>query len=151
MMLIELFHQLCDTIDMINSTFIFPMIFIVFNCLVSNMFSCFNIIWTFTKDFENFDHLILNEIPFLFFIYFLQSICAYSSCSMSSEATETSTIVIKAMSNPKCDRSSQELFKNFLIQHQCRNLKLQTCFFTLNWKLLLTVSFHECIQKILII
>lgn len=140
--LTELFHQLCDMIDLINDSFTFPLNFIFFDYFISNMLSCFNIFWEYKRNSDLF-YVIVNEATYVIFNYCLQSLCVHASCTLSNEASETSTIVAKVMNSRNFDKSSRKLLKSFLAQHQCRNFKLQTCFFTLNWKLLLTVSFSN--------
>jgi 7tm Chemosensory receptor len=140
--LTKLFHQLCDMIDMINASFIFPLNFIFFNFFISNILSCFNIFWEYKKE-SDLLYVIANEGSYFVFNYCIQSLCVHASCTLTNEATETSTIVAKITNNQSFDKSSRKLLKSFLTQHQSRNFKLQTCFFTLNWKLILSVSFSS--------
>jgi hypothetical protein len=128
---------------MINASLTFPFTFIFFNFFIANMLSCWGIVWTYKKEFEKLFSVVATEATYVVFNLFLQSLCAHASCTLTNEATETSTIVAKIMNNQSFDKSSRKLLKSFLTQHQSRNFKLQTCFFTLNWKLLLTVSFSS--------
>lgn len=138
---VDVFHNLCDLIHDINSTFTFPMIFMVFHFFFSNMLSYFNFFWSYQKDHENFNFVVMTEGSFLILNYIMHIFFAYSSCSLTDEASKTPVIVSKIVNNKFCDKFREKIFKKFLLQNQYRSLKLETLFFCINWRLLMTVSF----------
>lgn len=116
------------------------MIFVVLHFSFSNMLSCFNFFWTYKNDFENFYFVVATEGSFLLFYFSLQSLFIHSSCSLTDEASKTAVIVSKIINRKFLDNFSDQIFQKFLLQNQYRNLKLETLFFVIDWKLSLAVS-----------
>jgi hypothetical protein len=119
------------------------MAFLIFYFFFSNMLSWFNFYWAYTKEFENFFFVVITEGTFLFFNYMLQVFIVHSSCSLTQEASQTAVIIRKVVNSKFCDKFRERIFKKFLQQNQYRNLKLETLFFTIDWKLLMAVSFEQ--------
>jgi hypothetical protein len=136
--IVEILHLLWDAIDAINNLFTFQMIFIVFHLFVSNILSCFNIISASIHN-EEFAIVLFSEGSFVVVNMFAQMVCVHSCYSLTTEA-ERSSVLISRLNNRNSCGKVLKLCKNLLIQADKRNFKVQNCFFTLNWKLLLTVS-----------
>lgn len=138
--IVMLYHDLCDAIAMINTTLTFPLIFVIFHFFVSNLFASFNHVWTFVQNFKNLVFVLTTDGSWLLYNYILQGIFIHSSVCTSREAKETAIIISKIVNSSDCDRSDRDVFRSFLMQNQYRNLELQTPIFTINWKLCLNVS-----------
>lgn len=139
-LVVTLFHELSDAIQMINSTFTFPLMFVIFHLFIFNLISSYNHLWMFAQDIENFDLLLITDGLQVLLNYVLQSLLTHSSSTTTQEAEETAVIVSKIVNKIEISKAHQKVFKSFLMQKQYRNLKLQTSFFTINWKMMLTVS-----------
>lgn len=139
MTIVGLFHDLCDTLDIINSTFTFPLAFMILHFFFSGMITLFNHISSFEKDFNNLSFVIVTEGSWMLMNYVLLAMIIYSSSSTSHEARKTAVIISKIVNNTENNKRHEEVYTKFLLQNQYRNLNLQTPFFNINWQLLLTV------------
>lgn len=137
------YHDLCDIIDLVNSSFSFPIIFVFLHFFFTNLIALFNHFWVFLKDFRNFKLILVTEGLWIILNYILQSVFVYLIISTSSEAEKTSVIVSRIINAQDCNESHRKVFKGFLVQNQCRNLKLRTALFGINWSLLLSVSWAD--------
>jgi hypothetical protein len=138
--IIGILHLLWDAIDEINNLFTFQMIFIVFHLFVSNILSCFNIISAFSGNNEEFAVLLFSEGLFDVVNMFIQMVCVHSCYSLTIETEKSSVLISQMLNNRNSCGKVLKICKNLLIQADKRNFRVQNCFFTLNWKLLLTVS-----------
>lgn len=136
---VELYHNLCDNIQTVNSIFSFPLVFVIFYLFVFDMFSSYNFIAIFKEGLE--DPLVFfTDSVTIVFNFVVQAILFHSSSSTTEEFKETSIIISKIINCDNCKKTDKKIFKTFLIQNQYRNLKLETIFFTINWELLAKVS-----------
>lgn len=137
---VELFHILCESIEIVNSTFTFPLVFVFFYLFIFNLFSTYNHVFIIFHALKHLDLLIATGGCTLVINYFLQSLLIHSSTSATKEAEETAVIVSQIINNETCTKAQLKIFKNFLVQIQYRNLKLQTLFFNIDWRLMMAVS-----------
>lgn len=135
-----LYDKLYNLIELTNSTFTFPLILIFFNFFVTNMFSCFNILWTLFHDFEHFFVTLNIEGSAVLYTYIIQAFMVHACCKLFDEASKTAVIIINIMNSEVFDETCERVFKRFLLQNQYRNLKLRTSLFTINWKILMRVT-----------
>lgn len=136
---VNLYHELCDVIEIVNSTFTFQLIFVFFYFFILNLLTVFTHIWMFTHYVKYIYGLLSTDGVILLLNYILKSVMIHSSSSTTREAEETAVIVSRIINSGGCNKVQQTTFKKFLSQNQYRNLKLRTALFTINWKLLLTV------------
>lgn len=134
----ELYHKMCDFVKKINSTFTFPLIFTTFYFLISNMM-CFYYILNYILRDESIIPIMLTDGLAIIFHYILQGISLHLSVGTSGEFRETPILISKIINNNVCNETDQEVFKNFLVQIQYRNVNFENFLFAINWKLLLTV------------
>lgn len=137
---VAFYHDLCDEVRIINSTFTFPLIFVTFYFFIFNLFSCYHHIWTVVIDSDYLPILFATDGFAVIFSFVLQSMLIHSGLSTSEELEETPVIISKIVNSHNCDKDDRKIFKNFLVQNQYRTTKLQTSLFVINWKLLLAVS-----------
>lgn len=138
--IVETYHDLCDIIELVNSAFTFPMIFVVLNCFILNLFSFFTLVWYFVRDFQYFHYPIITDAPWIISNYLLQAILIHACCKTTSEAEKFPIIITNFINTANCNKFGKKVFKSFLIQNQYRNVKFRTVFSTIDWKLLLAVS-----------
>lgn len=117
------------------------MIFVTLYFFVVDLISCYNFILTLSFDIDEILFLVITDGAALTLSFILQAMFIHVGLSTTHELEETPVIVSKIINSHSCDENDRELFKNLLIQNQYRNLRLKTSFFTINWKLLLTVRF----------
>lgn len=142
---LEIYHDLCNVVDMINSTLTFPLVFVIFYFFIMNLFATYNNVYTFFNDPEKLFFVCINDGTWVLVNYVLQSVLIHSSYSTTREAEQSAIIIAKLISSNKCSKIHHDVFSSFLVQNQYRSLKFQTPFFTINWKLLLAVSYLKYI------
>lgn len=138
-MFLKIFQDLGDLIETMNSCLTMPLASLVLFFFIFNLFLLFNAIWGLMRDGESFLLAFLPDGTLILMNYFIQGVMAHSSYTASRQAKETSVIVSKIISNRDSSESHQEIFKNFLVQNQYRNLDFQNALFVIDWKLLLAV------------
>lgn len=139
---VEIFHDLADLIQKMNSCTTFPIFLVVSYLFMSNLIAFFSLAWAFLN-FELIFAVLTTDGSFIILNSAIQGIMAHAGSSTTREAEEIAVIVSKIINNPSCPQNDRKVFKNFLLQNQYRNLKFQNDFFVINWKLLLAVIIHE--------
>lgn len=138
--IITIYYELCDAIELINDYFTFPLNFIIFQYFIMNLFATFNVVWTVSKRLNDLFFVISTDGTWVLASFIFQSFMVHISSKTTQEAERTAGIVGKIINTSECCKAHQNVFKKYLLQNQYRNFKLQTSFFTINWKLMLTVS-----------
>lgn len=137
--IIEIFHDLADIIEIVNSCLTLPLVCLMLHFFILNLFSLYNLIWTFMMDYKNFSIVVSTDATFVALNCIFQGMIAHASYATTKEAKMVLIIISKTINNKSCTRDQCKAFKNFLIQSQYRNLKFQNIFFVINWKLIVTV------------
>jgi hypothetical protein len=137
---VELYHNLCDLIDIVNSTFTFPLIFITFYFMIVNLFSCYDHILIYVTEPRYFFNTIVTEGLSTMFTFSLQVISVYSAMRTSQKLRETPVIVSKIINSENCSEINRRNLETLLSQIQYRNLNFENSLFVIDWKLLLAVS-----------
>lgn len=135
----EIFHDLADVILIINSCMTLHIAAVVFYFFVANLVSIFGFIWT-TVNTKFFYMSLSSDLLFFVLNNVTHGIMAYASSSATQEADKIAVTVSKIINGHRCGRIDQKIFKNFLHQHQYRNLNFENVFFVINWKLVLAVN-----------
>lgn len=141
-MIFEIFHDLADVIRIANSCMTLPITAVVLYFFVANLVAIFSFIWS-TINAEFFYISLSNDMVFAILNYASLSILTHASNSASQQAEEIAVTVSKIVNNANCSRIHQKVFKNFLHQHQYRNLKFENVFFVISWGLILAVSKND--------
>lgn len=139
-LIVSIYHELCDAIELINESFTFPLNFTLFQYFIMNLFATFNVVWTALRQFNDLVFVLATDGTWILSHFIFQSFMVHLSSKTTREAERTAGIVGKIINTSECCKAHQNVFKKYLLQNQYRNFKLQTSFFTINWKLMLTVS-----------
>lgn len=135
-----LFHNLCDAVELANASITLPITFVVFHWFILNLLAFFSHVWMIFKEPTYLLFVLITDGAWIISNYAIQTMIIYASSSATKAAEQTSIIICKILAHQECSKSHAEVFKAFLIHNLYRNLKFQTPFFTINWKLLLAVS-----------
>lgn len=140
-------HQdLCDIIDLVNSTFTFPLMFMFVHTTFSFMITLFNYVKNLMTNPENFYFYSVFDGLWMLLDIFYDFVIIYSSVTAVEEVKKTAVITSRIVSTSCCSHEDKKVFKTFLLQNHYRNVNFETPFFIIHWNLLLTVN---DIQKIL--
>lgn len=138
--IVSIYHDLCEAIELVNTTFTFPLNFIFFHYFVLNLFAIYNLIWTFSSDIGNLAYVFSTDGLYVVYHLVFLSFMIYQSTKSTGEAKQFANVIGKIVNNPECSKSHQKIFKTLLLQNQNQNLQFHTEFFTINWRTMLTVS-----------
>jgi hypothetical protein len=103
------------------------------------MISIYNHVFVFKNNFDAFGFVLINEGYWILNNLINHAVFIHASSSTTQEAEKTSIIIGKIMTKCGLNTTIRTVFKDFLAQNQNRRFKLETCFFVINWKLLLSI------------
>jgi hypothetical protein len=141
----EVFHNLCDALQMINSLYAYHLIPILLETLLYDIFGIFVSI----RYMKMYSALILLLSSFYIIIHFaLKCAIAQIGSSTTFEAEEVLSTIGKIINKQPANDISRYALYNLLHQFRTRNLKLQSFFLTFNWNIVLAVSLNELLMKL---
>lgn len=134
----ELFHDHADALDMINSLFTFHLIPTLLGLLLIDTFGIYGIAHI-SLTMNAYSQLILASFYMLIHLL-LKTVISLTGHSTTQEAEHIRVCIGKVISSLyEFTTEKNELFD--ILKHvKTRNLKLQTVFFTINWKIVFGVS-----------
>lgn len=139
-LLTELYCDLCDEIDIVNSSFTFQIIPFMIYDFTANLFATYSII----RDMYIRSPVLLFSIAtnasWVIFHTFILAIPLYYGCSTTKIARKTPLIVSEIVETYRQKGSVNETFKTFLMHLQFRNLNFENEFVRVDWKIMITVS-----------
>lgn len=136
----NLYHQLCDGIALVNSSFTSQLIPLMVYFLSTTTFVGYTALREFSFPTDMFMFQVYLNGLWLVVQYMVKFVLVYSGSSTTNQAQETSVIIIKVINNLNTSRHQRKIFKNFMSQIAFRNLHLQNVMFKINWHFLLAVS-----------
>jgi 7tm Chemosensory receptor len=139
----DLFNDLCDSIEVINSTFTFQLVIVITSFLLIDIFTAYGILRELMKHQNGIKLALLSNFIWIFIQYLIKIFIAHAGSSTTSEAEKAVVIVTKALGSMEFDQELKVDLNFHLIQMRCRNKNLQNVFFVINWQFILTVSFFN--------
>lgn len=136
----KLYQELCDGIDLINTTFTFHLIPVMINSLLLQVFTAYGILWVFLSQSRMSWSIFLQNLAWLAAAYMMQNLIAYAGNSVTSNAKEVSLTITRILNNFELNSELEVALQKFVVRMNCRSLKVQNALFTVNWKLLARVS-----------
>lgn len=135
----ELFNDLCDGIELINSTFSFHIVFVITSFLLTNVFAAYTTLREVLSQSSQLGHLAVGASLFVLIHYLIKLFIAYVGSSTTTEAEKPLKVVSKALGSLNFEENLKVDLNFFLIQMQSRNKNLQNNFFVINWNFILAV------------
>lgn len=133
----QLYNDLCDAIESVNSIFANQLIFVLTTFICTNVFQIYGAL----RETNGFVILIGGAWVIIF--YSMQFFMAHAGSSTTNEAERSIVMVAKIAGAKKISEDLKWSLNSSLIQMRCRNTKLENIFFTINWRLVLAVSFDS--------
>lgn len=137
------YKNLCNAVDLLNSTFTFHLVPIVINTSIIETFAAYSILVEMRSPFKASGSIILLNVTWFIIPIVLQVVIAFFGTSLTKEAQATAVIVSDILNELELKEDVVIKLQNFLVRSQCRNLRVQNEFFVADWKLLVAVSFSE--------
>lgn len=136
----ELYSGLCDAIEQVNEAFTDNLIFVVCDLMLIDIFGGYGIIREIIIKKRDMFLLAGNILWFMLHIP-IKLFMAHAGNSTTKEAEKSLVMITKLVAKTN-DSDQLRIDLNFqLIQMKCRNKNLQNIFFTINYNLILVVSF----------
>lgn len=137
-----LYNDLCDAIAIANSTFTNQIVIVIINLLLTDVLTAYG--WL--REFMSRTHLLMF-LSFLNFMwisceYAIKAMIAHSGSSTTNEAENSLVLLTRVIENLKSNEKMKADMNLLLTQMRYRNKKLQNIVFTIDWKLVLAVSFY---------
>lgn len=138
----KLYSNLCDAIDLVNSSFTLQLIPFMVYYLMADLFSVFSIVHEIFYPTQLTLFLLTINVWWVILHTGLLSITLYAGYTTTRCAASAPTIISSIVRNYHWSKEKcvQKVFKTFLLELQYRNLVLENEFFAIDWKLLLSVS-----------
>lgn len=136
----ELYSDLCDTIEIINSTFTTHIVFVLTLLLVTDILSSYSALREFNKASYMFYFSVGTNGSWTVIMYCVKFFLAYSGDSTTNEAEKTLVLVMKAITDANSNIELRNELNFLLTQMNFRKKVLSNKFFDINWRLILTVD-----------
>lgn len=138
----EVYHDLCDALDKINSVFTVHLITMLLSMLIIDIFTAYgfarHLFWNISENSK--EVIIFSNSFYLIFHLMLKSSISDIGHTTRAAGEGVRTMVAK-VTNDQPNKSEMRLhFHDILIQFQTRNLKLRNIFFVIDWNIVLAVS-----------
>ncbi|KAG5684162.1 hypothetical protein PVAND_013403 [Polypedilum vanderplanki] len=134
----EIFHDLCDAIQLINSIYVYHLIPVILETLIYDIFGIFGTI-RHTNSYENILHILISS-AFLFVHFTLKCSIAHIGSSTTCEAKEIFAVIGRTINKFPPNDMTRFIFYNFLNQFRIRKFKFQSFFLTVNWNIVLATT-----------
>lgn len=138
---VKAFQDLCDGIDLLNSTFTYQLAPIFVNAIATMIFAGYGVLWEIVIETEFRGLLFLQNGSWLTLMYIVIAVISFVGSSVTQSADETSLIMMKVLNNSEPSETFANLMQKFVTRVNCRNMHVQNCFFKVNPMLLVYVKF----------
>lgn len=136
----SLYQNLCDSIELINSTFTFHLIIIIVNALIIELFASYGIFWEFKVQSKLMLFVLLQNTAWLSMQYVLQILSAHAGSSLTTNGKETLSIINRILNDYDRSDDLTTSLQNFISRTGSRNMLIENIFFVIDWKLLVQVT-----------
>lgn len=135
------YQELCDCINLLNSTFTFQLVPVLINAIASKTFTAYGLLVE-LKTPSHFLFLVLFQNgSWMAMMYFFECIIAFAGSAVTNNAQETLVIMTKILNNSTLNEDFTMPIQYFVSRMNIRNLNVQSCFFKIDWIILLHVKF----------
>lgn len=135
------FHDLCDGIDLLNSTFTYQLVPIFVNAVTTMTFTGYGVLFEMVIKTNFRSLLFLQNGSWLCFMYIVIIVISFIGYSVTQAAEQTSLIMMKVLNNSEPSETHTNSMQKFVTRVHCRNMHVQNCFFKINPMLLVYVKF----------
>lgn len=136
---IKAYQDLCDCLDLLNSSFTFQLAPLLVNIIITKTFTGYGVLWELITPTPHRGLVFLQNASWLMVMHLLEIMIAFIGSAVTKAAQETVVIMTKILNHSKLDEDFALPMQHFVSRVNCRNLKVQNCFFKINWMILLHV------------
>lgn len=134
----EIFHDLCDAIEVINRLFTVHLIPVLASTLIVDIFGLYSAF----QSSPLHPYFFYNLVTFYFILksFILRVLIAHFGSTTSREPAKLIHCIAKLVNKLPRTHSVRYILQDYMREFQVRNFKLRTFFLTINWNLLLGVK-----------
>lgn len=136
----DLFNDLCDLIELVNSTFTNQLIIVVMSLLLTDVFAVYGVMREFQAKNDRFFFFLISNTAWAIIQYSIKAFMAHCGQTATSEAEKSVVLVTKAIAAVDRDSNLQNDLNSLLIRMKFREKIFRNVFFTINFQLILTVN-----------
>jgi hypothetical protein len=137
----ELYDNLFEVIDLINSNFTVHLIFVLIRFVATDIFAFYTVLKEFLSGSEKTFHFeLICNIYWISAHFGMKCFIAFMGSSTTKEVEKSSLIILKASVLLDSNHVMQKDLKIIQNQLQIRNRNIENKFFTINWNMILNVS-----------
>lgn len=141
----ELYSELCDSIELINSTFTLHLVFVMTSLLSTDVLAVYGAVREFQSSISRFGFLIIANTTWMCIQYLIKAFMAHAGSSTTNEAERSLVLVTKLIITFQFDLEIKTDLNCLLTQIQVRKKNLENNFFAINWNLILSVRILICL------
>lgn len=135
----ELYSELCDAIDIVNSTFTIHLIFVLTLLLLTDIFAAYCFLREFQSSSATISFVGYVNAAWTVIMFLIKIPIAFSGDSTTSEAERSQILVTKAIAHASSNNDLRTELSFILMQMKIRKKVFANVFFNINWSLILTV------------
>lgn len=140
---LKLINELCDLIDLVNSTFSLNMIFALANILVLVTFGFYSLLQALQLHGDaEIIVMVMNTISWILVQFSMTCIIVNAGSRVQANLLKMSSIAIRRLNSSLNEGINNEL-RDLILQLKCRNSKIECIFFTIDWSVIFGVSFDH--------
>lgn len=136
----ELYNDLCDAVETINSTFTLHLVFVMTSFLASDVFAAYGILREYLSGSKRLLPIMLGNFSWMAIQYSIKVLSVHAGSSTSNEAERTIIIIARTAGTLNPNDSLKSELDSFSLHMRCRNKKLENVFFFIDWTLILVVN-----------
>lgn len=136
----ELYNDLCDGIETVNSTFTMHTVFLMTDLVLKDVFIAYTALRQLFAQARDLGPMIfVINLTWISIQYAIKSFIAHAGNITKLEADKSIFLTTKVLANMH-SKGDERLELVLLAQMRCRNKKIENIFFVIDWSLVLTVS-----------
>jgi 7tm Chemosensory receptor len=136
----ELYFELCDAIDLVNSAFTFNLSFAMLTFLAVEIFGCYGVLREFISREKNLlIFLSLANSVWVSVQYSIKALMAHAGSSTTKEAETSLILVTKLTASLDSVNPLKAELLSLLIQMRTFDKKFKNIFFNIDWRIILSV------------
>lgn len=140
-------HELCEGIDLLNSTFTCHLTPVLINSLTIKTLTAYGLLWEVISpaDFSAAENL--QNVFWLMVMLILEVTISFAGSTLTQAAQEASGILTRVLNNSISHDALNVSMQNFITRLNGRKLHVRNCFIKINWSILVHVrTFFRKIQ-----
>lgn len=136
----DLYNDLCDLIESVNTTFTNQLILVMIIILMTDVFAIYGMMREYKSNQAAFCFLLIANSTWTIIQYSIKTLMAYCGQSTTNEAEKSLVLLTRAITNIEGDVDLKNDLNALLIQMKFRKKTFENIFFSINFNLIVAVN-----------